>query len=105
MNEQDFQNKLGQMLEQINELPADQKEKLTVMASEARERHTRMKKTVTDLQDSLDYLRLSIKYIMFDLEATRRENGYLRKLLEKQAGPGTEGEGEQNADGEGWNNG
>jgi len=105
MNEQDFQNKLGQMLEQINELPADQKEKLTVMATEARERHTRMKKTVADLQDSLDYLRLSIKYIMFDLEATRRENSYLRKLLEKQAGQGTEGEGEQNTDGEGWNNG
>jgi len=30
----------------------------------------------------LDYLRVCIKYQSFDLEATRRENTYLRKLLE-----------------------
>jgi hypothetical protein len=35
--------------------------------------------TVADLQDSLDYLRLSIKYIMFDLEATRRERDALKQ--------------------------
>jgi hypothetical protein len=45
-----------------------------------------MKKTVADLQESLDYLRLSIKYLVFDLEATRRENEYLRKLIQSQAG-------------------
>ena len=31
---------------------------------------------------SLDHLRLSVKYLVFDLEATRRENQYLRKLLD-----------------------
>ena len=41
-------------------------------------RHERLKQTVSGLQESLDYLRLSIKYLVFDLEATRRENGYLR---------------------------
>ena len=35
------------------------------------------------LQESIDFLRLSIKYILFDLEATRRENQYLRKMLEE----------------------
>jgi hypothetical protein len=99
MNEQEFQSKLGQMLEQINHLPADQKERLASLADEARQRHGRMQKTVTDLQDSLDYLRLSIKYIMFDLEATRRENSYLRKLLEKQANPETNDNNDNN---EGW---
>lgn len=87
MNEQEFQQRLGDLIQQIGELPPDQRERLESLAGEARERHTRMKKTVADLQDSLDYLRLSIKYIMFDLEATRRENAYLRKLLEKQSGP------------------
>jgi len=104
MNEQEFQSKLGQMLDQISDLPADQKERLTGLADEARERHARMKKTVSDLQDSLDYLRLSIKYIMFDLEATRRENSYLRKLLEKQANPETK-DGDNNTDNEGWKEG
>jgi hypothetical protein len=29
---------------------------------------------------------LSIKYLLFDLEATRRENSYLRKMLEEDPG-------------------
>ena len=103
MNEQEFQSKLGQMLDQINHLPADQKDRLTNLADEARQRHGRMQKTVADLQDSLDYLRLSIKYIMFDLEATRRENSYLRKLLEKQSNP--EANDSNNDTNEGWKDG
>ena len=90
MNEQDFQAKLGDLIEQINCLPPDQRDRLGKLAEETKDRHDRMKKTVADLQESLDYLRLSIKYMMFDLEATRRENQYLRKLLEKQAS-GSEG--------------
>jgi len=39
----------------------------------------------------LDYLRVCIKYQTFDLEATRRENQYLRKLLE-ESNRGGEGE-------------
>ena len=92
MNESDFQGKLGDLIKQIGGLAPDKQESLTKLAEETRDRHDRMKKTVTDLQDSLDYLRLSIKYVLFDLEATRRENAYLRKLLEKQANPADTGE-------------
>ncbi|MFN9929306.1 MAG: hypothetical protein ACK54T_01355, partial [bacterium] len=81
MNEQDFQQKLGDLITQINDLPENQRERLTALAEDARGRHMQMKKTVAELQESLDYLRLSIKYLLFDLEATRRENAYLRKLL------------------------
>ena len=52
----------------------------------AYQRHERLRQTVSSLQESLDYLRLSIKYLVFDLEATRRENGYLRKMLEETRG-------------------
>lgn len=34
------------------------------------------------LQEQLDYLRVCIKYTIWDLEATRRENTYLKKLFE-----------------------
>ncbi len=85
MNDQDFQAKLGDLIAQISTLPEDQRERLTQLVDEARDRQSRMKRTVAELQDSLDYLRLSIKYMLFDLEATRRENAYLRKLLEKQS--------------------
>jgi hypothetical protein len=38
---------------------------------------------VNELQEALDYLRLSVKYLVFDLEATRRENTYLRRIIEQ----------------------
>ena len=34
------------------------------------------------LQDALDALRMSIKYLLFDLEATRREQETLQKMLQ-----------------------
>ena len=82
MNEQDFQAKLSDLMQQLDSLPSPAREQLQALASDTQDRHKRMKKTVGELQDSLDYLRLSIKYLVFDLEATRRENQYLRKLLD-----------------------
>ncbi|QOI99235.1 MAG: hypothetical protein HRU70_01510 [Phycisphaeraceae bacterium] len=84
MNEHDFQKKLNELLTQINTLPESERGPLEALAQETKARHESMKKTIGDLQESLDYLRLSIKYLVFDLEATRRENEYLRKLIEKQ---------------------
>src|SRR5262252_6581318 len=87
MNEQEFQQKLGELISQIDKVPEGERNDLIRLAEETKHRHDRMKKTIGDLQDSLDYLRLSVKYLVFDLEATRRENQYLRKLLDRQAGP------------------
>lgn len=84
MNEQDFQAKLGDLLAQIDKLPDSERGQLEALAAETRDRHERMKKSIAELRDSLDYLRLSVKYLVFDLEATRRENQYLRKLLDAQ---------------------
>ena len=83
MDEQQFQHKLGELLKEMSTLPAAERDKLAALAEETQERHQRLKKTVSDLQGSLDYLRLAIKYMMFDLEATRRENSYLRQMLEE----------------------
>ena len=71
---------------EISTLPATERKKLEQLADETRQRHERLRATVSSLQESLDYLRLSIKYLVFDLEATRRENGYLRKMLEETSG-------------------
>jgi hypothetical protein len=51
-----------------------------------------MKKTIVDLQRSLDELRLSVKYLVFDLEATRRENACLKRLLERNASEDSDSE-------------
>jgi predicted nucleic acid-binding Zn-ribbon protein len=86
MTELEFQSKLAELMVEISTLPQTERQKLQQLAEETRERHERLRKTVSGLQESLDYLRLSIKYLVFDLEATKRENGYLRKMLEETTG-------------------
>lgn len=84
MDEATFQKKLGELVKEIGGLPdPQQRKKLELLAEQTKQRHAELKKSVSSLQDSLDYLRLSIKYLLFDLEATRRENSYLRKMLEE----------------------
>ena len=39
---------------------------------------------VGSVDDLFDHLRLRVKYLLFDLEATRRENQYLRKMLQRR---------------------
>ncbi|MEM1354243.1 MAG: transcriptional regulator [Planctomycetota bacterium] len=91
MDEKTFQTKLADLMGEISSLPKAEREKLTQLAAQTRDRHDKMKKTVGELQESLDYLRLSIKYLVFDLEATRRENQYLRQMLEDQGESGDPG--------------
>jgi hypothetical protein len=91
MNEHEFQGKLADLLRQIGTLPEGERPKLEALAAETRTRHEKMKKTIAELQDSLDYLRLSVKYLVFDLEATRRENKYLRSLIEANKGDDASG--------------
>ncbi len=84
MKENDFNNKLSELLEKIEELPQDQQGRLRALADETKKRHDTIRETVKALQDNLDHLRLSVKYLVFDLEATRRENVYLRNLLDAE---------------------
>jgi len=86
MDEGIFQKKLGELVDEINAMPHTERQKLAVLAAETKQRHQELKKTVNGLHESLDFLRLSIKYLLFDLEATRRENNYLRKMLEEGSG-------------------
>ena len=95
MDEKTFQTKLANLMGEINTLPASERQKLAKLAEQTKERHTKMKKSMSDLQESLDYLRLSIKYLVFDLEATRRENQYLRDMLNSQD---ADGQGNDDAD-------
>lgn len=83
MDEKAFQEKLAELVHDLGDLPADEQAKVTDLANQARQRHEKMRQTIGELTESLDYLRLSVKYLVFDLEATRRENAYLRQMLDK----------------------
>ncbi|MFQ5489234.1 MAG: transcriptional regulator [Phycisphaerae bacterium] len=83
MNEETFQRKLAELVAEIGTLPTEERKRLENLAQQTKDRHKQLKQTVNSLQESIDFLRLSIKYMLFDLEATRRENAYLRKILEE----------------------
>lgn len=86
MDEAAFQKKLKELVAQIETLPEGERQRLRAMADETQTRHADIKKSVSAMQENIDFLRLWIKYMLFDLEATRRENAYLRKMLEQDPG-------------------
>ena len=81
MDETTFQTKLAELMGEISTLPAAEREKLEVLAKETQERHSQLRKSINSLQESLDWLRLSVKYLVFDLEATRRERDEFQQQL------------------------
>eukprot|EP00400_MALV-I_sp_L67-5_P001141 gene1141-630_t len=81
MDEHTFQRKMAELIDRIKELPG--KPEAAADASSSADQENGLKSSIGELQESLDYLRLSVKYLVFDLEATRRENAYLRRLVEQ----------------------
>ena len=83
MDETNLEDKLNELVKEFGETANPQHTKLAKLAKEAKANRKKLEKSINSLQESLDYLRVCIKYQVFDLEATRRENAYLRKLLEE----------------------
>ena len=86
MDEANLENKLKELVEEFGGTNDPQYRKLAMLAKQARDSRKKLEDSVNNLQESLDYLRICIKYQLFDLEATRRENKYLRKMLEENNG-------------------
>ena len=83
MDEELFERQLSELLVEIQKYPAVGREKATVATTGVEHKQEKLKGNITHLQNSLDHLRLAIKYLTFDLEATKRENRMLRRLLEE----------------------
>ena len=83
MDEARIEDKLNELVKEFGESTEPQHQKLAELAHQAQENRKKLENSISRLQESLDYLRVCIKYQIFDLEATRRENAYLRKLLEE----------------------
>lgn len=88
MDEHQLQTTLSELLSEIGSLPESDRVGPEAISNQVQEQQEKLKQTVTNSQESMDYLRLSIKYLLFDLEATRRENAYLRKMLEEEPDTG-----------------
>jgi len=84
MDEARLEDKLNELVKEFGEAADPQGTKLAKLAEQARANQQKLDKSIDTLHELLDYLRVCIKYQAFDLEATRRENEYLRKLLEQE---------------------
>ncbi len=74
---------LQALLDAIKKLPKEYQIDLAPSLLAVQQRHSRRNKTLNLIQESLGQLRLDMKYLMFDLEATRRERDALQTKLGK----------------------
>lgn len=66
----------------IAKLPAKHREELEPVVNKVIDNSRRRRRIYTLVQEALSQLRLDMKYLMFDLEATRRERDQYRTELD-----------------------
>ena len=69
-----FEENVSKIIDRIKEMPKDQQEPLFKLVQETRERYDQVQESADGAKNALDDLRLMLKYVLFDAEATRREN-------------------------------
>ncbi len=79
----DIPTDLLELTAAIQALPVEQRVGLLPALRRVTESSVRRRRILTLVQEALGQLRLDMKYLVFDLEATRRErDGYLQKLCD-----------------------
>ena len=74
----------------IAELPIEHRAKVETIYNRVCESSKRRRRILALVQDALSQLRLDMKYLVFDLEATRRERDDYRSQLENEGEKGGE---------------
>ena len=70
------------LAEAIARLPQEYRLRIDPLVSQVLENAKRRRRILSLVQDALGQLRLDMKYLTFDLEATRRERDEYRQKLE-----------------------
>jgi len=68
----------------LNSIPPEYAAQIAPLVDAVIESTKRRRRILTLVQDALSQLRLDMKYLMFDLEATRRERDDYRLKLDEQ---------------------
>ena len=74
---------LQEMARAIEALPARYRDAVAPALTRVVECSTRRRRILNLVQEALSQLRLDMKYLIFDLEATRRERDQYKEMLEK----------------------
>lgn len=71
-----------ELVEAIGKLPDEQRHVVEPFLERVVDSNRRRRRILSLVQDALSQLRLDMKYLAFDLEATRRERDEFRRKLE-----------------------
>lgn len=77
---------LKELVRAMEALPAAQRDALRAPVERVIECSTRRRRILNLVQEALSQLRLDMKYLIFDLEATRRERDSLQHQLDELRG-------------------
>jgi hypothetical protein len=84
MNDDAFADRIEEARRKIESLPEDQREPLFRLLDETRQRHHDLTSNFSRLRHLMDDWRIKMKYLTFDLEATKRELAELRRKQSNQ---------------------
>ncbi|HUU91032.1 MAG TPA: hypothetical protein VM238_07465 [Phycisphaerae bacterium] len=83
MDESALREKVGQLLSEVHRLPQHERAEAIGVGQKDAAQGSAVKREMAAIEDSLDQIRIAVKYLVFDLEATKRENRLLRGLLDE----------------------
>lgn len=78
----EFSADLTQLIGLVAELPPQFRDRIQPVLGRVVESTQRRRRILTLVQEALSQLRLDMKYLVFDLEATRRERDKFKSLSE-----------------------
>lgn len=81
-NDEKFEKMLAELLEEIGGYPNTLLKGDAELENPPGKSFNQTEKALYSIKQSLDDMRICIKYLLFDLDATRRENLYFKKLLD-----------------------
>jgi len=83
MNEEVFNKKLRELINKIAQLPPEKQKELAPLVDETKTRQEQLKANMDRIGGSLRDLSICIQYVLFDLEATKRERDELQSIIDK----------------------
>ena len=83
-NEQELSSDIIQLIKAVDGLPSEHQQKIRPALNKAVNGIKRRRRILKLVQDALSQLRMDMKYLVFDLEATRRERDEYRTRLEEE---------------------
>lgn len=73
---------LTNLMKEISQLPEEHRSRLSQPLNRVVEYTRRRRRILNLIQEALSQLRMDMKYLMFDLDATRRERDHYKSALD-----------------------